>query len=190
MITSIWGDSIAFGVGDKEALGWPGRIRRAYAVDDDRHVYNFAVCGETSSDLLKRFEIECTAIEPDRVVFAIGINDARKLDGNESAVSLEDFKQNIERLITLAEKCADDIVLIGITSVGGEFRTSHGSIFSDSDSLRYNEALRQIAEQRGTTFINVFDVLDTSKDISDGVHPNTQGYQKLFEAISSQLNII
>jgi len=32
------------------------------------------------------------------------------------------------------------------------------------------------------------DVLDPKSDLDDGVHPNTGGYQKMFEKIKSELN--
>jgi lysophospholipase L1-like esterase len=35
---------------------------------------------------------------------------------------------------------------------------------------------------------NVFETLDPATDLDDGLHPNAQGYQKMFEVIKSNLS--
>lgn len=188
MITAIWGDSITFGAGDQEGLGWPGRIRRTFASGDLQHVYNFGICGETSSDLIKRFDIERAATDPDRILFAIGINDSKYPNaGDATAVPIEFFAQNMCTLINQAKQSTDDVILVGPTCVGGEFSSSNGSIFSDKSIVRYRDALMNIADEQALTWIDLLDILDPKTDLCDGVHPNTQGYQKIFERISAKI---
>ncbi len=189
MIVGIWGDSITFGACDTEALGWAGRLRRSVPTDDYNHFYNFGICGESSADVLKRFQVEFDAIEPEKVIFAIGVNDSKYPDGvTVNMVPLEEYKANMLKLIAAAKQSAREVVLVGPTCVGGEFRTPRVSIFQDSEIMKYRDALKEIAQEQGLQFIDMFDALDPKSDLDDGVHPNTGGYQKMFGKIKSELN--
>ena len=44
-----------------------------------------------------------------------------------------------------------------------------------------------IADEQALTWIDLLDILDPKTDLCDGVHPNTQGYQKIFERISAKI---
>lgn len=189
MTIGIWGDSITYGLCDQEALGWVGRLRKFLPTDDYHHLYNFGICGESSANVLKRFQIECDAIEPEKVVFAIGINDSKYPDGGTvNMVSLEEYKANMIKLITAAKQSAKEVVLVGPTCIGGEFRTPRASIFQDSEIMKYRDVLKEIAQEQNLQFIDMFDVLDPKSDLGDGVHPNIGGYQKMFEKIKSELS--
>ena len=49
--------------------------------------------------------------------------------------------------------------------------------------------MKETAGKHGLMFIDMFDVLDPTVDLADGLHPNAKGYQKMFEAIKSELNL-
>ena len=184
----IWGDSITFGACDATALGWPGRLRKVLPDDDATNVYNFGICGETSADVLKRFQVEFDAIDPDVVMLAFGINDSKFLTGaTANLVPLRQYRENLQQLIAVAKKTASEIVLIGPTAVGKESSSSRGSIFQDKEIVRYRDVLEAIAKENNLTFIDMFNVLDPAADLADGVHPTTAGYQKMFEAIQSKV---
>lgn len=189
MIVGIWGDSITFGACDKEALGWAGRLRRSMPTDDYNHFYNFGICGETTADVLKRFQIEFDAIEPEKVIFALGINDSKFPHGSDAhLISLDEYKKNMQELIDRAKDSVNEIVLVGPTAVGEEFVTPRVSTFRDEEIIKFRDVLKEIAETNNLKFIDMFDVLDPATDLDDGVHPNTEGYQKMFEVIKSELN--
>ena len=129
------------------------------------------------------------AIKPEKAIFAIGINDSKFYHGaTENKVLLEDYKANMAKLIVAAKKSANEVVLVGPTRIGGEFGTPQVSIFQDSEIIKYRDALKEIAQEQNLQFIDMFDVLDPKSDLDDGVHPNTGGYQKMFEKIKQELN--
>ena len=66
-------------------------------------VTNSGVSGNTSRDLLARFDRDVTALKPDWVSICIGINDVwRQFDTPaipEAAVSPEEYRKNVEKMI-------------------------------------------------------------------------------------------
>ena len=188
MEIGIWGDSITYGQCDPEGLGWVGRLRRFLPTGDSTSVYNFGVRGDTTVGLLKRFAVEADSIEPDVIVFAIGINDSKFLKGEtENQVPIDLFKQNMEELLTLAQKHTTKIYLVGATKADELVIRSSGARFQNEAIQIYNATLKQLAEQKNIPFIDVFDLLDIKADVDDGVHPNAQGYKKMFEVIMAAI---
>ncbi len=189
MEIGIWGDSITFGAGDSEALGWVGRLRKANFNSEEISIYNRGVCGDTSRDLSKRFAVEANSIEPDIIVFAIGINDSKfPKDGNESVVPLNEFRGNVKELVSQARSFTEKIYVVGLTRVGGK-RTGSRSIFLDKEIFKYDEVLKEIAEEENLMFINTSDILIIPEDLYDGLHPNRSGYQKMSDAIRTALSL-
>jgi len=82
MDIGVWGASITYGEGDEQALGWVGRLRK-HLNEAEHFVYNRGVCGDTTADVLQRFEVEVTSVEPDMVVFAVGTNDTKSQSGDD-----------------------------------------------------------------------------------------------------------
>src|SRR5260370_1258736 len=99
-----WGDSITYGAGDTEPLGWVGRLRRRVEKDHAISVHNFGVSGDTSKDLVERFASELNSVKPELILIAIGTNDSIFRRGNEETreVSKEKYKENLQKLFSLA----------------------------------------------------------------------------------------
>lgn len=186
MEIGIWGDSITYGECDSEALGWVGRLRKKLL--DTASVYNRGICGDTTEDLLKRFSVEADSIQPDLVVLAVGINDSKFPIGKDTnKVSFEEFKTNLRELVNQARKYTNRIYLVGLTKVYEDRINPTGSKFVSSEIQKYDDFVKELAESEGLIFISTWEVLDTGADLADGLHPNAQGYQKLFEAISKHI---
>ncbi len=188
MEIGIWGDSITYGAGDSEALGWVGRLRKSFGIKNDIGVYNFGVCGDTTDDLLKRFSVEADAIKPNIIVFAIGINDSKYPAGEtESLISLEKYKQNMRELLKLSKNYTDKIIVVGATKADEALTRKSGARFVNAVIQTYNDFLEEFSGLESLTYVDVFDVLDIHTDLEDGLHPNAQGYEQLFGAIKGFL---
>lgn len=150
MKIGIWGDSITYGDGDSEALGWVGRLRKKIeATDDLAEIYNLGVCGDTSKELLERFALEADSIHPDSITFAVGTNDAKYPIGYETnKIPLEEFKENMQLLVEQAKTYTNNIYIVGILKTGTVPPSSSGSRFSNDDIRRYNEFLKELSEKR------------------------------------------
>lgn len=189
MNIGVWGDSITHGSCDEEALGWVGRIRKVLPADDWNHIYNFGICGDTSEDLIARFDVELEALHPQKVIFAIGINDSKFPEGSDThLVSLEQYEQNLRKLIEKAKAHADTISIVGATQVVHEWRSASGSRFMNEEIAKFNEVMKKVTAEYNLNFIDVFETLDPTTDLADGLHPNAQGYQKMFEVINANLD--
>ncbi len=188
MIIGVWGDSIVYGSCDSDGLGWVGRLRKSLPSDDDHQVYNFGVCGETSSDVLKRFQIEAQAVNSNVSIFAVGINDTKyQGDSDVCLVPLDQFTENLKELIVQAQRFSHEIYIISPTHVDEKWRSVRGSRFFNERINEYGTAIAHVARDANIPFIDVSKVLDTGADLADGLHPNAIGYQKLFEVISKQI---
>ena len=184
MEIGIWGDSITYGAGDSEALGWVGRLRKSLETKDGIGVYNFGVCGDTTDDLLKRFSVEADAIKPNIIVFAIGINDSKYPAGETgNKIPLEQYMQNMQTLLKLARNYTDKIYIVGATRVDEALIRDSGTRFVNDMIQSYNGFLKEFSKSENLTYVDVFDTLDVDTDLDDGLHPNALGYEKLFDTI-------
>ncbi len=188
MQIAIWGDSITYGSCDEAGLGWVGRFRNTFSTGDYVAVYNRGVNGDTTEDVLKRFLTEADSLEPTQIIFAIGINDTKYLDGEtKNKVPLEKFQANMRLLIQQAQVYTNNVVIVGLTAVDESVPRYGGTRFVNRDIQIYCDNLKHIAEEKNLQFIDVFNVLQPESDLFDGVHPNASGYEKLFRAITQKL---
>ena len=76
----VFGDSIGKGVGDTQECGWAHRLDKYFRnKEHDISLYNLSISGDTSADVLQRFEAEMSFRERVKeetvIVFAVGTND-------------------------------------------------------------------------------------------------------------------
>ena len=190
----IFGDSITWGAVDPENGGWVAQLRRYFETNDDYDiaVYNQGVSGDNTDDLLARFKVECTAREPQIIIFAIGINDSQYIKTKDNPrVSLEKFQNNLVELINQAKNFSDKIAFIGLTKVEDEklmpIPWSTEEKFYDNDNVaKYNAVIEKVSSENNLPFLNLLDLLELS-DLDDGLHPNFNGHKKMFLKIKEFL---
>ena len=123
-----FGDSITFGIGEKPAKGWMGRLKDYFEPKDRyNHVVNLGFPGHNAVDLLERIQNESNIrarIKRDTdefiILIAIGMNDCRYEDLPEKKkVRFRDseFKENISKLIELSKKFPAKIAFLGVSPV-------------------------------------------------------------------------
>src|SRR3989344_2210257 len=120
----VFGTSTVYGAWDSEG-GWVQRLRRYL---DEKQlanpelyyiVYNLGVSGDTSRDVLERFDSETkNRLEGSNdeivIVLAIGSNDSIVNNKtNKTNIPIEDFSSNVEQLILKAKKYADKVIFVG-----------------------------------------------------------------------------
>lgn len=190
---SIFGDSIVWGESDIINGGWVNHLRR-YLVERNiiLGLYNLGIDGDTSKGLFKRFDNEISIRATTNIIIAVGINDSayrKVLTNNETSPT--EFANNIKALIKKAKHYTSHIAFIGLTNVD-EFKTkpfilsSSGKCYDNGLIKQYNDIVKQIADEMKIPFIYCFNILNTH-DVSDGLHPNTEGHLKLFHKIKDEL---
>ncbi len=194
MVICILGDSITYGLRDSERGGWGNRLNNYFLgqKEKDVKVYNLSVCSETTKRLLGRVESECAPRDPEIVIFAVGVNDSRFLKSEDRReVIIEEFKKNLEGLLEKARKFTRDIVFIGLAKVNSKEikKEPWGSefIFDNENISAYSQEIENFCKGNDLKFISMSDVLDDG-DLGDGLHPNSQGHEKMFEKIKVEVD--
>jgi lysophospholipase L1-like esterase len=124
----VFGASTTQGHYDKKG-GWADRIKQ-YCTEKSINsnlekyyeVYNLGRAGDTTEDLLKRFDNEIKARFWDDpvtvIIIAIGMNDSAVLSNtNKNWVSKNKYSNNLNKLYEIGKKYTDKIVFIGLTPV-------------------------------------------------------------------------
>ncbi len=200
----IFGDSIAYGAWDREG-GWAWRLRKFL---DEKTlsepesyflVYNLGVSGDTTEDLLERFEFETEQRikekEDTTIIFAIGGNDSTfNNNKNKCHVSQEKSKKNIQKLIKLAAKYAAKILFIGLFPAD-ESKTipipwARNKSYKNEYIIQYDKIIKSVCQENSVLFIGIFEEFmnsDYKNLLEDGQHPNSEGHRKIFEIVKEIL---
>ena len=139
--------------------------------EDFISIFNLGINGNTTEDILKRFEAESQTRKPTSIIFSIGINDTKFDDETQ-------FKNNIKIIIKKAKGFNSDITFIGMV-LGNDIIEENFSLLK---TIRYDQIIQEIAESNECRFIELFDKLEPT-DFMDRLHPNEKGHQKMFEEI-------
>jgi len=204
----FFGDSIVQGFWGVEG-GWVERIRKHYdsiAVQNlegnmQPEIFNLGVDGDTTYGLLQRIENE-TKIrkwpkDPLCVVISIGSNDDSS-KYNKQQILPNEFRNNLEKIITKLRPITDNIVLVGNTACD-ESKTTPvfwGDYYYTNARLQQSEqAMEAIASKFNIPYVPIFerfkDKLDVGENLLvDGVHPNDAGHQFIAELVLPTLNAL
>lgn len=189
----IFGGSVTWGGNDSEKGGWVNRLRLWVdsQIKHEIEVYNLGVTGDTTENLLVRFEVEALARKPALIIFSVGINDsAYDNETDMNRVPLPKFIDNMEQLVRKAYMICNNVVIIGLSRVE-ESKTNpipwkKNLYFKIPDILVYDNELRKIALKNDTPFLDVASLL-SREDLDDGLHPNSEGHEKLFIVVKDFL---
>jgi len=203
-LTLVFGASIAYGAWDTQG-GWVQRLRSytdQKALDDPPYysrLFNLSVSGDTSTDLLQHMDQEIQpriSKEAKRLfLISIGVNDSGYIRATkENVVPLEQFEQNIQKIINLAKQYCRDIVFVGISPVDESkvdptpWRIEWS--YLNEHIKMYNKTIESLCKKNNVNFIDVLSVLEKlSLDsiLADGIHPNNAGHKKIFEIVKKSL---
>jgi len=203
----VFGDSVAWGAWDKEG-GWVQRLRKFFDIknlsDPNFYclVYNLGVSGNKTKDILKRFEFEIKQrleeVEETIIIFAIGINDSYFLHNEDKLrTSVEDFRTNIQKIINAAKKFSIKIIFVGLTPVDESKTTpipwDTNKSYKNEFIQKYNEIIKSVCKENKIYFVEIFEQWvksDYKQLLEDGLHPNSNGHQKIFETVFEHLKTL
>ncbi len=180
------GDSLVNGACDKAILGWPGRLCEE-AMRNGRIItyYNLGIRGETSKEILLRWELEVKRRLPKnedcRLVLSLGINDVLLVDGKQK-LSTSESVANSASILKEAGKYYE-VIMVGPPPVLEEST----SLRVSNLSMKLSEACRNI----GVRYLDIYTPLVERniylKDLEegDGYHPSSSGYSEIFKVINA-----
>lgn len=187
----VFGDSIAFGYYDSEG-GWVDRLKRHYFKSGiDASVHNQAISGDSSDDILKRFKVECDSREPEVIIFAMGINDSIWLvDEKKISTEPERFRRNLSDLLHLAKTYTTKIIFIGLTDIEESRVTpcpwKPSKSYYAKYVVQYDGLIESFCKEENIVYISLSGLL-SSADLEDGLHPNTDGHEKIFAFVKDRI---
>ena len=175
------GDSIVAGSGDDECRGWVGRVgtvtRRAGV---DHTPYNLGIGGDTTADVLARWEQEVARrLNPEienRLVIQVGVNDAR--DGVERPA--DDSVADLGAFVDGARGAGFDPLVVGPIPTAQQGESERIGALS--------ERFARVCADRSAAFIEVHAALRDNGAFlasldSDGYHPDADGYAEIAQVV-------
>jgi lysophospholipase L1-like esterase len=204
---------LAFGASDAVGYwdprgGWVARLRevmdRKRMADPDFWcaVRNLGLSGQTTMDLLKRFESETRERlgEGDIpiVIFWIGGNDSAYVGKiGKPKVPEKQFEKNIKALIKQAKKFTKNIIFLELTRVdeskvydkpwlGWENNTDTDYFYSNERVKLYSAITRKICSKEKVYFLRLPKELrgnSYKKFLFDGLHLNSRGHELIFRNV-------
>jgi lysophospholipase L1-like esterase len=140
-------------------------------------VVSRGIAGQTSAQVLLRFEQDAVALRPRAVHILVGLND---IAGNTGLTSPAEFQANIRAMVTLA-KAEGIVVVLASLPPAREFYWRKG-IDPQPRVAELNRWLRRFAGEQGVAFADYHAVLADDQGrvqprfSDDGVHPTRAAY--------------
>ncbi len=178
-----FGDSFVAGVGDPAHQGWLGR---ALAGRPEVTLYNLGVRRDTSADIARRWLVEAqprlTDLEPCRLVFSFGCNDANAAKGESARLPPAESLKNAHLLLSAGAQQAP-VLMVGPPPAG------EPGLAARVEAL--NEAFKALCARLRAPYIDVLRPLAVSgtwlaeAQAGDGAHPGAAGYQQMAELVAA-----
>jgi len=199
-----FGASSTYGAGDPLG-GWTARLRANLDAEVPANqvnktlLYNLGISSQTTQDLRERFEQEakprCKSKADTTIILHIGGNDASFIPSKDAfRVPVDQFAQNMDWLIALAKTYADKVLVLTLTPVIDSVtidQGAHDRSKSNAHNEQYNAKLLDICTEHQVTLINTWSAFmeaDHQRLIcDDGIHPNGDGHQLIFELVKPHL---
>lgn len=165
----------------------------AYYPEWNIRVINQGINGNTSRQLLARFDEDCVQKNPDWVTIMIGVNDVwRQLESvqiKEHHVLIDEYEQNLCRMIEKLQGKTKGIILMKPFFM----ETNRGDLFRKMID-RYGECMAQVGAKYGCPVIDTQKCFDeylekawTYALSNDRVHPNGTGHMIIARALLKHL---
>ena len=146
---------------------------------------NRGIGGQTTSQMLLRFQADVIANKPRAVVVLAGTND---LAGNAGPMSVDAIERNLASMAEIAKAHGVKVVLASILPVSDDKKDREGRPIvrtTDRPPAKIGELntwLQQYARRNGAVYLDYFSALADASGMlktdlnDDGLHPNAAGY--------------
>jgi lysophospholipase L1-like esterase len=144
---------------------------------------NKGISGQTSPQMLLRFQRDVIEIQPSTVVILAGINDIAE---NSGPITLEAITDNIIAMCEMAKTNAIDVILCSVLPAN-HFNWNH-KIEPAGKVIALNDTIKRYAAANKIPFVDYYQAMvDEDKGLcleygDDAVHPSSKGYE-IMEAI-------
>ena len=159
------GDSITYGARDKYGRSYPAELSKTLTENTGEfyHCHNYGVCGETSSDLLRRAWKNISSHKGSKIMLLmIGTNDT------QAGISSDIYEDNLRQIISIASVHGMATVVATLPEL--DFTPLY---LKNKDFIKqYNKVIRKLSREMN---FKICDMSDTEKYYVDGVHFTHEG---------------
>jgi lysophospholipase L1-like esterase len=154
--------------------------------------------------MIARFQRDVLDKKPDLVTISVGVNDVwhgfydnHPLGDGPRGVRLEDYRTNVESMVTQAQAIGAKVVILSTTVIYEDLNSNE-----NKKAAKYNAALKEIAELHGCTFVDFqrpfralikgYQNATGGRDnflTVDGVHMNPSGNKVMAQSILAGFGI-
>lgn len=200
----IFGDSITQGFYDEKG-GWATRLVNQYLGQEVTGeinaptLFNLGISGDTTQNLLDRFESEATAridkTGKNAIVFAIGTNDTIYRE-NEFDSTADEYRQKLDSLYNIASAYSDKLLFVSLFPIVDELLqpfpwSSSGKCYSTERMKLFNDTLTTFCQDKRLRLVDLWTVFEQQSDLKslffDGIHPNHEGHQVIADIVRPEL---
>ena len=182
MRVCFFGDSFVNGVGDQLGCGWPARFAAlAISAGHEITTYNLGIRGNTSADILNRWEAEadCRLVdgEPAGLLFSFGANDCADRGDGSPRLSQTDSLHNTEMLLGKAIRRAPTL-MVGPSPILDD-------PLADHRIEQLDHRFQMLCQKLQVPYLSVFGFVGNCSEwcseasAGDGTHPGQAGYDAL-----------
>lgn len=179
------GNRIVF-FGDSITEFW---TKRNSTIFHNSNYINRGISGQTTAQMVLRFEQDVLKLHPATVVILAGINDIAE---NTGPITVEAIFQNI---VTIIEASITNTIEVILCSVLPSNTISWKTDVAPADKIiQLNQLLSDYASENKIIFVDYYNPMVNenkgldSKYTDDGVHPNSEGYNIMEEILKHQLD--
>lgn len=145
---------------------------------------NRGISGQTTLQMVKRFQQDVVELHPKLVIILAGINDIAE---NTGPITVEAIFQNITSMVDLA---LNNTIAVVLCSVLPSNSISWKTNIAPSDKIiQLNQLITSYAEHHKIAYIDYYQAMVDNKNGldsrygDDGVHPNLEGYSVMEQLI-------
>ena len=141
------------------------------------------ISGQTTSQMLLRFDQDVIQLKPSTVVILAGINDIAE---NTGPITLEEIFANIKNMVEKAKENKIKVVLCSVLPANNFYWNT--KILPADKVIMLNKMINEYATKNKITYVDYYSkMVDDKKGLQkiygeDGVHPNAEGY-KIMETL-------
>lgn len=193
----IFGDSVTWGRGLPARVGWANLLRNDLETRSigKWSLYDLGIDGDTSKNVLDRFDIESAARNPALILFAVGVNDsAYRRSKDQPIIDTDTYNRNMRTLFHKAVALVGKNNVYAIAPIKGsdEFTmplpdSTTGKCYKKERVTEYANLLNRICQEEEAGYVRLSTVI-TDVDFYDGLHPNIEGHRKIYNEIVSRIS--
>jgi lysophospholipase L1-like esterase len=182
--------------GEKRIVFMGNSITEAWAnfnpsLFSDRSYVNRGISGQTTPQMLARFQTDVIDLQPNILIILAGTND---IAGNTGPMTIKEISDNIKSMVEQAKSNGIQIVLSSVLPVY-DYPWNPGLNPADK-IITLNEILKNYAQQNKIFYLDYFSSMVDERNglkkaySNDGVHPNEEGYKIMTKLVKKAIDTI